>query len=76
MTDGINANGTALTEIVRRQSGYQADSVRQVQARAAAVEQRESPEERESLRRLNRILSLDQPLNDEVPRGYYLNIEV
>jgi len=56
--------------------GYQSDSLREVKTRAALTDQKQSNEERNSLRRLNSVLSKDQPLRQDVPRGYYLNITV
>ena len=47
-----------------------------VRARAAAIQQKTSSEELDGLKRLNRILGRDQPLRDNVPRGYYLNIQI
>jgi hypothetical protein len=59
-----------------RLQGYQTQSVHQIRARATHVDQQQSNEERKGLRRLNQILSQDQPLIDDVPRGFYLNIKV
>jgi len=50
--------------------------VREVRARASAVRQDTTAEEREGLTRLNRILGQDRPLRRDVPRGFYLNIRV
>ncbi|MDA0306972.1 MAG: hypothetical protein O3B76_11940 [Proteobacteria bacterium] len=50
--------------------------MREVNARAASVQQEESPEELNGLKRLNQILGQDRPLRDNVPRGFYLNIRV
>lgn len=76
MSDGLSVTNRLIAGIARRPSGYQADSVREIRARAATVEQNQTPEERDGLRRLNQILALDQPLPDNVPRGFYLNIKV
>lgn len=61
---------------VGRPSGYQAESVREVRARANTTEQTPSDQEKLGLRRLNAALNNDEPLRDDVPRGYYLNITV
>ena len=50
--------------------------MREIRARAAVTEEQQSENERKSLRRLNQILALDQPLPNNVPRGYCLNIEI
>ncbi|MEK9726159.1 MAG: hypothetical protein VW405_22085 [Rhodospirillaceae bacterium] len=76
MTDGITLANAQAPGRVARANGYQADSVREVCARAGAVNQGASAEERRGLRRLNQVLDQDRPLRDDVPRGYYLNIEV
>ena len=76
MTDGVGTTkpGTELT--VRRPRDYRAKSVREVNARAESVQQSTSPEELEGLKRLNKILGQDRPLKDNVPRGFYLNIQI
>ena len=76
MTDGLSVSKQAILELARRPNGYQSEAVREIRARAAVTEGRQSENERKSLRRLNQILSLDQPLQNNVPKGYYLNIEV
>jgi hypothetical protein len=55
-------------------SDYKA--TRQVRARAAAIPQGESEAERQAVLRLGRLLASGQPLDPEVPRGFYLNIRV
>ena len=76
MTDGLSISKQAIFELARQPSGYQSETVREIRARVAVAEGRQSENERKSLRRLNQILSLDQPMPNNVPRGYYLNIEV
>ena len=61
---------------ISRPSGYQADSVRDVKARASTTEPAQSEQEKRGLRRLDSVLSNNEPLRDDVPRGYYLNINV
>ncbi len=76
MTDGVDfTNSTALTP-TERPDLYRADSVRETRARAAVVRQDTTPEERDGLTRLNRILGQNRPLRRDVPRGFYLNIRV
>lgn len=42
----------------------------------AASQSRDSTETQQRLLRLNRILDRNQPLDTDVPRGFYLNIQV
>ena len=76
MTDGLSVSKQAIFELARQPNIYQSETVREIRARVAVAEGRQSENERKSLRRLNQILSLDQPMPNNVPRGYYLNIEV
>lgn len=76
MTDGVGPSKSGLPATIERPSLYQAESIREVRARASAVPQDTSPEEREGLTRLNRILGQGRPLRGDVPRGFYLNIKV
>ncbi len=57
-----------------RPAGY--ESARDVKVRAAAGRQSDSPEERTALSRLVRVLAAGDPPTADVPRGYYLNIQV
>jgi hypothetical protein len=61
---------------VGRGSGYQAETVRDIKARASSTETSQSEQEKRGLRRLNSVLNNNEPLRDDVPRGYYLNINV
>ncbi len=76
MTDGVDFTNSNALVPAERSGIYQGDAVREVRARAAAVRQDTTPEEREGLTRLNRILGQDRPLRRDVPRGFYLNIRV
>jgi len=76
MTDGLTFVNSQSPGTVSRTGGYQAESVREVRARAAVTDQRESEAERRGLRRLNQVLDQDRPLREDVPRGFYLNIQV
>ena len=76
MTDGVGITKPGTDLAIRRPSGYQAESVREVKARAESIQQNTTPEELDGLKRLNRILGQDRPLKDNVPRGYYLNIRI
>lgn len=76
MTDGVGNINSNITPVAKRPSVYQSESNREVQARAHSIQQKTSNEERDGLTRLNRILGSNQPLSDNVPRGFYLNIKV
>ena len=76
MTDGVGITNTGLPAVVKQPNLYQAETIRQVRARAESISQDTSPEERDGLRRLNQILNQDRPLRDNVPRGFYLNIKI
>ena len=76
MTEGLTLANSNLPGRVIRKDGYQSDTLREVHARASTVSQDSSVEERRSFRRLNQVLDQNQPPRDNVPRGFYLNIEV
>jgi hypothetical protein len=76
MADGLTFLNGESAGVVRRADGYGTPSVREVQARAAASNPAQTELERRGLRRLGQLLNAGRPLRDNVPRGYYLNIEV
>jgi hypothetical protein len=76
MTDGLTHLNGEAAGLARRPAHYGSSSVREVQARAAVASPQQTEHERRGLRRLNQILSNDQPPRENVPRGFYLNIEV
>ena len=76
MTDGLTLTNTQSSGHVVHRDGYQSNSIREVRVRASTVNQGSSNEERRGLRRLNHVLDQDQPARANVPRGFYLNIEV
>ena len=57
-----------------RPAGY--DTARDVKVRAAAGRQSDSPGERNALSRLPRVVDAGDPPPADVPRGFYLNIQV
>lgn len=57
-----------------RPAGY--DTARDVKVRAAAGRRFDSPEEGNGLSRLARVLAAGDPPPADVPRGFYLNIQV
>jgi predicted secreted protein len=76
MTDGVNFSNLPALAPTQGPDSYRTETVREATARAASVRQDTSPEERDGLTRLNRILGQDRPLRRNVPRGFYLNIRV
>ncbi len=69
--------GGAQAQAVAKASGtYESESMREIQARATHVLQDESAGERRGMRRLNEALATGQGLRQDVPRGFYLNINV
>ena len=76
MTEGLTLANPHLPGQVIRKDGYRSDTLREVHARASTLSQDSSVEEQRSLRRLNQVLDQNQPPRDNVPRGFYLNIEV
>jgi len=76
MTDGVTNNSGAAGAIAQRPRLYQSEGVREVQARARVLEQRQSEEERQGVQRLDRLLKQVGEPDGDVPRGFYLNIQV
>ena len=74
MTEALKIAGSALSRAGDAPRGYQ--DVREVKARAAVAQSSDSPEERQAVARLNQVLESGKPLDAEVPRGFYLNIQV
>ena len=60
----------------RQANSYQSEGVREVKARAATFRQEISDHDLRNVKRLSRELDLGQPIEQNVPRGYYLNIRV
>ncbi len=52
------------------------DSARDVKVRVAAGRQSDSPDEGNALSRLAQVLAAGDPPAADVPRGFYLNIQV
>ena len=55
-----------VSQVAKRPGVYQSES----------IQQKPSTEELDGLTCLNQILGSDQPLRDNVPRGFYLNIKI
>jgi hypothetical protein len=68
-------SGSTTTPIPGERGQYGADrdgAVRTAPVRAKSI----GPDIRGALERLRRLLASGEPLRDDVPRGYYLNILV
>ncbi len=52
------------------------DTTRDVRVRAAAGRRSDSPEEGNAVSRLARVVAAGDPPATDVPRGFYLNIQV
>jgi hypothetical protein len=76
MSDGVGNINSNITPVAKRPSVYQSESIREIRARAESIRQHTSTEEMDGLTRLNQILGQNQPLSDNVPRGFYLNISI
>ena len=76
MANGVTIVNSEQAGLVKHSSDYGAPSVREVQTRASVANERQSDQERRSLRRLNQAISNEKALRDDVPRGFYINIEV
>ncbi len=74
MSEPSNIPSLAPPLLVVRARGYR--EAREVEARAAVTQHRDSPQVRKALVELDRILEPDRPLKSQVPRGFYLNILV
>ncbi len=57
-----------------RPAGY--DTARDVRVRTAVGRRSDSPEERNALPQLARVVAAGDPPATDVPRGFYLNIQV
>ncbi len=68
----IPTPGVALSGA--RSADYKA--AHRVKARASVTRPADTPEIRKSVTRLNRILASGRLLDGDMPRGFYLNIQV
>jgi hypothetical protein len=74
MSEPSNIPSLAPPLLGVRAQGYR--EAREVEARAAVTQHRDSPQVRKALADLDRVLEPDRPLKSQVPRGFYLNILV
>ena len=74
MTDAPNVNPLPVAAAASQPRGYAA--AREVRAMASVTENAESPATKRALGRLGRVLASNQPPRADVPRGFYVNIQV
>lgn len=74
MTETSRIDSNLLAQV--RGHSHSVETARQAKTRAAAYQQPDEPGTRQALNRLDKILSTGRPLRDDVPRGYYVNINV
>lgn len=74
MSSTTRISGPSTQPVVGDRSSYGSD--REERVRVGKLLRRDGPDIRGALERLRRILASGEPLRDDVPRGYYLNILV
>ncbi|MEO5337196.1 MAG: hypothetical protein H7841_09915 [Magnetospirillum sp. WYHS-4] len=75
MTEAPTLNPQALTAQLAR-DGSSLKTAREARSRAAVTQSDDSPALRGALGRLDRVLRGGAPPRTDVPRGYYVNIQV
>lgn len=56
--------------------GSSLNTAREARSRAAVTQSKDSPEIQGAMNRLDRVLRGGHPPRSDVPRGYYVNIQV
>jgi hypothetical protein len=74
MTDALKANTLPIVPAANQPRAY--DAAREVRAMASVTENTESPATKRALGRLGLILASSEPPRADVPRGFYVNIQV
>lgn len=74
MTDTARIDNNLIAQVRGHARSF--ETARQAKARANVFQQQEEPQTKKALNRLDKILSTGRPLRDDVPRGYYVNIQV
>ncbi len=74
MASTTRISGSTTQPILGDRASYGTD--RDERVRPARSIRRDGPDIRGALERLRRLLASGEPLRDDVPRGYYLNILV
>jgi len=75
MASTTRISGSSTQPIPADRGAYGSGSEERVRI-ARSGSRREGPDIRGALERLRRLLASGEPLRDDVPRGYYLNIVV
>ena len=76
MLTNLNNLISGRPQTVSRSTGYQGESAREIKVHANTVDKNQTDQEKSGLRHLNSVLNHGEPLREDVPRGYYLNITV
>ena len=74
MAEPISINGPAVAPPGAKTQDYR--EAHQVRIRAAATRPSDPPAVQKAITRLDQIMHSGRPLRGDVPRGYYVNIEV
>ncbi len=74
MTDALKVTPLPVPPAASQPRAYA--EAREVRALAAVTQNAESPETKKALGRLGRVLASSQPPRTDVPRGFYVNIQV
>ncbi len=72
MSDAPTLSGLAVSSTGRRPSIY--NEAREVGFRARVTRTAEAPGNERALQRLDTLLNSGEPLDPNVPRGFYINI--
>jgi len=72
MSDAPTLSGLAVSSTGRRPSIY--NEAREVGFRARVTRATETSGEQRALQRLDKLLNSEEPLDPNVPRGFYINI--
>ena len=74
MTDALDVNPLPVAAVASQPRAYAA--AREVRVMASVTENAESPATKRALGRLGRVLASSEPPRADVPRGFYVNIQV
>ena len=74
MTDALKVNPLPVAPPANQPRAYA--EAREVRALASVSANAESPETKRALGRLGRVLASSEPPRADVPRGFYVNIQV
>ena len=74
MSEVTQLSNRLPTDVRIGRKGYQAGH--DVKARASVSREAETTDNHRAMSRLNRFLSQGQPLREDVPRGFHLNIVI